>query len=247
MPARAELDATSPVSTSAPILDQAVTLAERTVANVLREQLQLVLAVESAKIDLSARTSLNLALLFQHVDKDNKEYCSEADVYSLCEELGMVVSAVDMNGLFANRSQGDLLPRLRFGDFTALFLPEYNPEYKTLQMNRFIQYRDLPLTLSGDEKFHLRRVLHAQFAIPASFRRSSTIISRTDVRDAFRYMDADYDGYIGVQDMKRMLNGCGVVLADRDLQILLRVYDKSASGRVNNMQFMNKLCTSTTM
>jgi hypothetical protein len=241
MPTRTELDAASPVS-SAVLSDTApVTLSERTVANILREQLQLVLAVESAKIDLATRTILNIALLFQHVDKDNKEYCSEADVIHFCEELGMVVSVSDMHGLFANRSQGDLLPRLRFGDFTALFIPDYNPEYKNLQMNRFIQHRDLPLTLSGDEKFHLRRVLHAQFAIPAAQRRQMTLVTRTDMRDAFRYMDTDYDGYIGVQDIKRMMRGCGMTLADRDLQILLKVYDKTASGRVSNMQFMNKM------
>jgi Ca2+-binding EF-hand superfamily protein len=242
MPARIEsTPPTSPVPTSAPIIEQSVTFSERTVANVMREQLQLVLAVENAKIDLAARTTLNLALLFQHVDKDCKDYCNESDLVGLCEELGMVVSASETHALFANRSNGDLLPRLRFGDFTALFIAEFNPEYKNSQMNRFIQYRDLPLVLSGDEKFHLRRVLHAHFAVYAALRRQSPLLSQADVRDAFRFMDTDYDGFIGAQDMKRLMSGSGCVLADRDLQILLKVFDKSASGRVSNMQFVNKM------
>jgi Ca2+-binding EF-hand superfamily protein len=241
MPTRVELEATSPVPTSAPMPDMAVSLAERTVSNVLREQLSRVLTVENAKIDLASRTTLNLALLFQHVDKENKEYVNENDVMDLCDELGMVMSASEMRGLFANRSQGDLLPRLRFGDFTSLFISEYNPEYKTLQMNRFITYRELPLALSGDEKFHIRRVLHTQFAVAAPLRRPPSLVAKADVRDAFRYMDADYDGYIGAQDMKRMMSACGIVIADRDLQILLKVYDKTASGRVSSAQFMNKI------
>lgn len=218
----------------------------RQVASCLREQLTFVHEVEQAKIDLAVRTSLNLALLFQFCDRGGKEYVTAGDLHDLCHNVGLSVTTTDLHTMLQEVAGGTEMLRLRFGDFIELFVAHHAPEYRQLQMNRFAQqYRAVDFELSVDERYHVRRLLAAQVDGAVTLRRHIRQLTTFEVKEAFRTLDTDYDGYVSTEDLKQGLADIGISLSERDLLILLKAYDHHADGRISSVQFNAKLAPHT--
>ena len=56
----------------------------------------------------------------------------------------------------------------------------------------------------------------------STLRRHFSTLTGTDIRETFRVMDADADGYVRAEDLKRLFAEAGLELSERDTLILLK-------------------------
>ena len=61
------------------------------------------------------------------------------------------------------------------------------------------------------------------------------------LRDAFKAVDRNRNGYIGIEEFKSILNEHGIMTSDKDLLTLMDRYDRDKDGRVSYSEFVQEM------
>ncbi len=62
-------------------------------------------------------------------------------------------------------------------------------------------------------------------------------MSHPDTKQAFDMADVDKDGFISVEELKKMLHSIGLEVSDKDTQELFDLYDANKNGKIEYHEF----------
>ena len=135
---------------------------------------------------------------------------------------------------------------LRFVNFQDMFLPKVEEYAKLLnarEKSYFTpEYRMEVFSKTTMDSFKSTLKIHFEVLRAADGLRHR-INEKQDftLRNAFKSVDRNRKGYIGIEEFQSILNEHGIVASDKDLLILMDRYDKDKDGRVSYSEFVQEM------
>ena len=135
---------------------------------------------------------------------------------------------------------------IRFVNFQEMFLPKVEEYAKLLNAREksyfTADYRMDVFSKTTMDSFKSTLKIHFDILRAAEVlrQRINEKVGFT-LRDAFKAVDRNRKGYIGIEEFQSILNEHGIVTSDKDLLILMDRYDKNKDGRVSYSEFVQEM------
>jgi Ca2+-binding EF-hand superfamily protein len=178
-------------------------------------------------------------------DLDDKGFITVIELENALYELGIRPSRDDLYLLlkhFGKLSE----TRLRFGEFSEIFLPK-REDYARLVRSRVpynvpLHERRRVFSLDTLAKFtHVTRLHLESEGVAESLRQRLSRRAYFSLHDAFQAVDRDRNGFITLDEFQGILQEHGLYVTGKDLESLMERYDKNMDGRVSYSEFLEEV------
>ena len=218
---------------------------EKEIIECFKEEISISCELEDLKTELSLKPDFNLIDAFRMFDIMDRGAVDLSSIEDFLNEFPLKIDRDQIYLLIRHYShQQDNF--LRFSDFSEIFTPSQE-EYARLLKNRnafnfsHIQRRRVfssdTLALFLDL---LKGIVNSEIESERHRQRISRI-SNFRVQEVFVAIDKDGDGFITVDEFRKVLDENQISPNTKDLKNLMQKYDKNKDGRVSLTEFIQEI------
>lgn len=210
------------------------------------EYIRLELELDEAKCRLAQQADFNLTDAFHMLDKFNKGSVTAAEILEALGDLGSFPHKDDVY-LLVRRYDRDGDGRILYSDFCDAFTPTCESVARDLLRRPafHVQHGYCRTHFFGHEtRGMLLSAFRTHFSVEEQAEQLRQRLQRRPgfrAHDCFQALDWNSNGYLCVDEIRRVMVNNGASASELDMQMMLMRFDKSKDGRISYAEFTDEL------
>mmetsp|Transcript_6972 Transcript_6972/g.12741 ORF Transcript_6972/g.12741 Transcript_6972/m.12741 type:complete len:519 (-) Transcript_6972:1483-3039(-) len=216
---------------------------DMTITDAFVTQISLSNKLEMAKHSLAVRPDFTIKDAFLMFDLENKERLNVKAFEDTFEYLGVYYTKDEPTLLVKHFASDEHRPQINYREFNELFMPR-DPRYAWMLKERepFIAtVRDRRRIFSQETTRRLVELLNLALEnerIVETIRQTLSQDTSFKISEVFNAIDISQDGCLTLDELRSVLQSHGHIVTEKDLETLMKIYDKDRDGRVSYTEFL---------